>query len=140
MKYDNRVTGDIAESKFVTYCLQNNIEICKPICNGLQYDFVVKIRDKFKKVQIKSRSLCDGKISDITKYKMQNNRKKPLIDYTKDGIIDLYIVYCPETDLFYNIPLDELKDQRTLTLRVNNTKNNQTSGVRYAKNYELKLN
>ena len=51
----------------------------------------------------------------------------------------MLIVYCPSTNKFYNIPLEELKLLRVMTLRVNASKNNQTSGVRLASDYELNL-
>jgi hypothetical protein len=137
MNIDTRKIGDIAEYKFITFCLQNNIEVCKPINSGLQYDLLIKINGIFKRVQVKSRCLVNGAIRDITRYKLQVNRKKPLIDYTENSIIDLLIVYCPETGSFYDIPLEELKKIRTMTLRVKSSKNNQTHGVRLAKNYEL---
>lgn len=139
MNIDTRKIGDIAEYKFITYCLENNFEVCKPINSGLQYDLIVKIKNEFKKIQIKSRCMVNGKITDITRCKLQANRKKPLIDYTKDDLIDLFIVYCPDTNMFYNIPLEELKKLKVMTLRVESSKNNQTSGVRLAKNYELKF-
>ena len=137
MSVDTRKIGDIAEYKFITFCLENNIEVSKPINSGLQYDLLVKIKNEFKKVQIKSRCLTDCKITDITRWKLQTNRKKPLIDYTEGNIIDILIVYCPDTGKFYNIPLEELKKLRSMTLRVNNPKNNQTAFVRSAEDYEF---
>jgi hypothetical protein len=139
MNIDTRKVGDIAEYKFIIHCLENNLEVCKPINSGLQYDLLIKIENKFKRVQIKSRCMVNGKITDITRCKLQVNRKKPLIDYTKDDLIDLFIVYCPDTNKFYDIPLEELKKLRVMTLRVESSKNNQTSGVRLAKNYEIKF-
>ena len=139
MNKDTRKIGDLAEYKFITFCLQNNLEVCKPINSGLQYDLLVKINNKFKKIQVKSRCLVNGVIRDITKCKMQVNRKKPLIDYTENDLIDLLIIYCPETDCFYNIPLEELRKFKNMTLRVEPSKNNQISGLRLAKNYELKF-
>ena len=139
MNLDTRKIGDIAEYKFITLCLENNIEVCRPINSGLQYDLLIKIKNEFKRVQVKSRCLDNGTIKDITRCKMQVNRKKPLIDYTQGNIIDLLIVYCPGTNKFYNIPLEELKKLKSMTLRVSDSKNNQSSGVRLAKNYEFSL-
>jgi hypothetical protein len=78
MNLDTRKIGDIAEYKFITLCLENNIEVCRPINSGLQYDLLIKIKNEFKRVQVKSRCLDNGTIKDITRCKMQVNRKKPL--------------------------------------------------------------
>lgn len=140
MNIDTRKIGDIAEAKFVVFCLENNIEICKPINSGQHYDFIIKLDNTFKRVQIKNHKLSNGAIKDITRHKLQKNRKGPLIDYTKNELIDLYIVYCPDTDTFYNIPLDALRNVKyTLSLRVNVPKNNQCKGISLAKNYIFSL-
>lgn len=136
MNIDTRKIGDIAEAKFIVFCLENNIEICKPINSGQHYDFIIKLNNTYKKVQIKNHKLTNGVIKDISRHKLQKNRKGPLIDYTKNDLIDLYIVYCPDTDSFYNIPLETLKNVKyTFSLRVNVPKNKQNKGVNLAKDY-----
>jgi hypothetical protein len=136
---DTRIIGDVAEYKFVLYCIQRGIEVCKPFNSSLQNDFVIRVNDTYKRVQIKSRQLKDGKIADISKYKQQKTKDKKLIEYSSTNI-DLYIVYCPENDTFYNIPLDVLNEiGYTLVLRVDKPKNGQLKGIRLAEDYILVL-
>jgi hypothetical protein len=33
--------GDITEQRFILYCLEKEIPICKPIGNNLPYDFII---------------------------------------------------------------------------------------------------
>lgn len=136
---DPRITGDKAEYKFVLYCIEREIQISKPLNSLLQYDFVIFHDNAFKRVQIKSRQLKDGKIADISKFKQQKTKSKRLLEYS-DTNIDLYIVYCPDNDKFYNIPLDLLSSiEYSLVLRVDAPKNGQLEGVRFAKDFELVL-
>ena len=48
--------------------------------------------------------------------------------------VDLYCIYCPETDKCYY--LDPKNYQRSVTLRVEKPKNNQTANVRLASDYQ----
>jgi hypothetical protein len=136
---DTRIIGDVAEYKFVLYCIERGIEINKPLNSLLQHDFVVNINGNYKKVQIKSRQLKDGKIADISKFKQQKTKSKKLLEYNNTNI-DMYIVYCPNNGKFYNIPLDLLNNiNYSLVLRVDTPKNGQLEGVRFAKDFELVL-
>lgn len=136
---DPRITGDKAEYKFVLYCIERGVEVSKPLNSLLQYDFVIMYNKTFKRVQIKSRQLKDGKIADISKFKQQKTKNKKLLEYNNSNI-DLYIVYCPDNDKFYNIPLDLLNSiEYSLVLRVDAPKNGQLEGVRFAKDFELVL-
>jgi len=134
---DRRVIGDIAEQKFILLCIKNNIEVCNVINSGLQHDLLVRYNNSYKRVQIKSRKLVDGTIKGISKIKQQNNKSKTRIVYS-DKNVDLFIVYCPDTDMFYNIPLNVLKNtKQSLCLRVRELKNKQTKNTKYAKDYEF---
>ena len=42
--------GDISEQRFILYCMQNNISICKPIGNNLPYDCIIDYKGKLLKV------------------------------------------------------------------------------------------
>lgn len=46
--------GDISEQKFVLYCLEKDIPICKPIGNNLPYDFIIDYNNKLLKIQVKT--------------------------------------------------------------------------------------
>lgn len=52
------------------------------------------------------------------------------------GEVDLFAVYCPETNGVYVVPADEVPNT-TMYLRVDPPRNRQGKRVRWAKDYEL---
>jgi hypothetical protein len=48
-----------------------------------------------------------------------------------------FAFYCPATDRCYFVAMAEIPGRRQLRLRVNSTRNNQASGIRWAKDYEF---
>lgn len=55
-KRDTCRTGSIYEKRFELFCLENGIEIWKPIGNQTHEDYVIWHESRFKKVNIKYRS------------------------------------------------------------------------------------
>jgi PD-(D/E)XK endonuclease len=55
---------------------------------------------------------------------------------TYDDEIDLFFVYCPQTDQIYAVPVEEAT-ATVGALRVNPTANGQNKRIRWAKEYEL---
>jgi hypothetical protein len=53
------------------------------------------------------------------------------------GQADAFGVYCPETDRVYLVPVDTV-GPNCATLRVEAPRNNQSKGVRWASDYELR--
>ena len=56
---------------------------------------------------------------------------------TYHGEIDLFAVYCPETNGVYLVPITHLPVKRQGYLRVDAPKNNQFERVRFAAKYEI---
>ena len=60
--------GDIGESIALTYFLKNNCIVSKPVSNNARYDFIVEIKEKLYKVQVKTTEhIKDGKMEFATK-------------------------------------------------------------------------
>lgn len=133
---DPRIKGEIAEHLFVVKCLENKIEVLKPLQQNPRYDFLIESKSGWRKVQIKYVSLQDNKIC-VSKAKAQNGRKKVLI--YQDNEIDFMFVYNPETNNWYDIPFKETK--RIVVLRTTQAKGNQANNknIRKAEDYILKL-
>lgn len=53
------------------------------------------------------------------------------------GQVDLFAVYCPETRGVYLIPVDDLPLKSQAYLRVDEPRNNQRRGIRFAADYEI---
>jgi hypothetical protein len=55
---------------------------------------------------------------------------------TYENEVNLFVVYCPETDQIYAIPIEETTSS-VGALRVAPTANGQAKGIRWAREYEL---
>jgi hypothetical protein len=70
----------------------------------------------------------------VAKSVRSNTRRTFLRGYENE--IDLFIVYCPETDGIYVIPIEEATSS-VGALRVAPTANGQAKRIRWARDYEL---
>ncbi|HEY8030397.1 MAG TPA: group I intron-associated PD-(D/E)XK endonuclease [Gaiellaceae bacterium] len=51
--------------------------------------------------------------------------------------IDAFALHCPDLDRCYLVPIAELDGRHCLHLRLSPTRNNQASGIRWARDYEF---
>jgi hypothetical protein len=105
-----------------------------PIGDGDQIDAIAIApgsSDRLR-LQIKTGRLRkDGAIAFLTCTSNWRNMKR--IQYDE---IDFFAVYCPENGKSYLIPFEEA-GKTAMKLRVDASANNQLSGVRWAKDYEI---
>ena len=105
-------------------------KILLPWGEGERYDLVLYRDDSgtdFERVQVKYVSLRDG-VMDVPC--RSNNESYTSKDFEWIG------VYCPELDTFYYIPSKYLDTHGgTITLRIDETKNNQEKGILWAKDF-----
>ena len=133
---DPRIKGEIAEHLFVIECFKKDKEILKPLQQNPRYDFLIRLNNNWKKIQIKYVSLSNNKIC-VSKAKGQTGRNKTLI--YQDSEIDYMFAYNPETNNWYNIPFKETG--RIIVLRVSDAKGKQANNknIRKADDYILNL-
>jgi hypothetical protein len=137
---DSRKKGDIAEKLFELECIKRDIDVYKPVSSGGRVDYLACIDGEYKKVQIKYISTYKDKIL-ISFTKNQNGRKdsegRQLYKKYNSDEIDLFLVYCPDTNEWYSIPMKLAATYGGLSLNTVTTpkKNNQTKGVRYSQDY-----
>lgn len=137
---DSRKKGDIAEKLFELECIKRDIEVYKPVSSGGRVDYLAYVNGVYKRVQIKYISVYNNKIL-ISFMKNQNGRKaedgRPLYKKYCNHEIDLFLVYCPDLNEWYNIPIELAATCSSLSLNIVITpkKNNQTKGVKYSYDY-----
>lgn len=137
---DPRIKGDIAEKLFELECIKRGIELFIPSASGGRIDYVTYSDNTFKRVQIKYISEYKGGII-ISFTKPQNGRRdqngKPIYKKYSSDEIDLFLVYCPDTNHWYNIPMSIAFKQRGITLRISDEppKNNNMAMANFAKDY-----
>ena len=112
-------------------------KVSLPIDGSLAYDLIADTNGSLARVQCKTGRVVNGavlfKTSSISYYK---GEVKSRIDYIDKA--DLFAVYCESTDKVYVVPVKDCPSGGSGCLRIDPSKNNQTKGVKWAKDYELK--
>ena len=100
--------GDISEQKFILYCLQRDVPVCKPIGNNLPYDFIIDYNGKLLKIQVKT--AYKGKtISDSWTFNTRSCSKNytEITNHSYIDLIDYFAVVRPDKDEIVFVSIDE---------------------------------
>ena len=125
--------GDLGVLKAQLDLFEQGYLILNPVTEHAPFDLVAYKESEFKRIQVKYKSV--DKTGSITVHFRscwadKNGTHMHQID--KDAL-DIYCVYCPDTDECYY--LDPKIYNRSVTLRVNSPRNNQARNVRLAADY-----
>ncbi len=132
---DNNQKSSVGELEVLTDLSRNGFEIFLPLNGASRTDAIVVHDGTPYKIQIKYRALKSTGVIVLTNGNPNGSNHNKNVRYNI-GDFDVLAVYCPETDSCYYIPAEEMIGSLTaMNLRVNPTKNNQSTGVRWAKNY-----
>ena len=133
MSHHTKSKGDLGVLKAQVDLFEQGFTICVPQTEHAPFDLVAYKNGEFRRVQVKFRALGQNgalQIRFASCWADRNGTHTVPID--KDEV-DLYCVYCPETDACYY--LEPKKFGSNVTLRVEASKNSQTRRVNFASDY-----
>jgi hypothetical protein len=126
--------GLLAEAKIVAAAVELGIGVARPL-DDERYDLILDLRPGLARVQCKfARRIAD--VICLRLYTTRRGRKGMINRRYESGEIDAFAVYCPELDLCCLLPAADFVMFRQVHLRVAPSRNNQMSGVRWARDYE----
>lgn len=111
------------------------IGVSKPL-SDLRYDLIFDTGVELLRVQCKWASRHDDVIV-IRLYGARRARAGLVRSVYRADEVDAFAVFCAELDSCYFVPIAELNGRYQLQLRLDATRNNQRSGVNWAKDYEF---
>lgn len=120
--------GNVSESAVMLKFLEKDYQVLIPFGGRERYDLLLDKNNKFTRVQVKTGRLKNGA---VTASIASPNKKN---DYRGD--IDIFAIYCPDNKRVYIVDIDEIKDKKSISLRVAPTKHNRLD-TKYAKDYML---
>ncbi|MES9872520.1 MAG: group I intron-associated PD-(D/E)XK endonuclease [Candidatus Sedimenticola sp. 6PFRAG7] len=125
--------GDLGVLKAQLDLFEQGFVILNPVTEHAPFDLVAYREKEFKRVQVKYKSL--DRTGAITvhfrsSWADKNGTHMRQIDKSE---VDLYCIYCPDTDECYY--LDPKDHNRSVTLRVETSKNNQSANVNVAADF-----
>ncbi len=133
MYHHTKNKGDLGVLKAQVDLHQKGYLILIPHTEHSPFDLVVYKDGYFKRVQVKYRELTTKGILEVRFRSTYCNTKGIVTSVVEKNEIDVYCVYCPQTDECYYF--DPKRFDKSLSLRVAAPKNNQAHNVKFAKDY-----
>lgn len=124
--------GDIGVLKAQADLAVQGFTILLPLTEHQAFDLVIYKESAFRRVQVKYRSAKKGRL-EIPFRSSWSDRIGVHTVHTDKTQVDIYCVYWPETDQCYYF--DPNQCERSITLRVDTPKNNQSKNIRFASDY-----
>jgi hypothetical protein len=122
------------EAAILAELARRGYRVLIPWGTNQRYDLVLEVQGEFLRAQCKTGRLRNGVIRFAVKSVRSNTRATHSRDYL--GEIELFLVYCEETDQIYAVPIDEAPAHEGW-LRVDPARNGQEERIRWARDYEL---
>ena len=133
MRHHTKDKGDKGTGNVIADLLSKGIQVCLPLSEHLPFDLIaVKEDGTLMRVSVKYRTLSKGSVMVVfsSSYSDSHGVHTKSVD---KSLIDLLAIYCPETsEVYYVIPSHF---DRSVTLRIEQPKNNQKKGINLAKDY-----
>jgi hypothetical protein len=127
--------GAVAETAVIHECAKAGVAVSRPLLDA-RYDLIIDVGDSLMRVQCKWAT----RAGDVVLIRTQTSRRGPnghIHRAYRGHEIDAIAAYCPETDECYLLPAELSLDRAIVHLRLGPTKNNQASGIRWAREYAL---
>ena len=126
--------GEITEQQVTLEFLKQRMIISKPHVQSSRYDFIADINNKLYKIQVKTGRFKEESYLEFTTSTSHTNTKGTInISYSEDDVDFFATMYSGQC---YLIPY-RLCGKRAQRLRFVSTKNGQTKGVLFAKDFKL---
>ena len=135
MRHHTKDKGDLGLLKVQCKMCELGHIVLYPLTEHSPFDFVSYKDGKLYRIQVKYRTLKNGCVT--VKFSTSwADRNGTHTRYYNLEDIDVFAIYCPDTDKCYFIHVDEYKNHKCVTLRVEPAKNNQTTNVLLAEDFE----
>lgn len=126
--------GEITEQEVALEFLKRGILLSKPLVQSSRYDFIADINHKLYKIQVKTGTLKEDSYIEFATSTSHTNTQGTLnISYSENDVDFFATMYEGQC---YLIPY-EVCGKRAQRLRLIPTKNGQTKGITFAKDYTI---
>lgn len=130
MNHPTKTLGDLGVLKAQLDLTLKGFIVSRPQTEHAPFDLVITNDAGSRTVQVKARSINSSGVLEVRLQSVWSNsngvRRKP----ADLNLVDVYCLYCPETDECYYV--DPSTVSKTIKLRVRTPKNGQRKGVSFA--------
>jgi PD-(D/E)XK endonuclease len=127
--------GDLGVLKSQADLCSRGYLVCLPLSEHAPFDLVVYKDNKFKRVQVKSRTIDKNGCITVRFEHSYSDSKGVHTQKVNREEIDFYCVYCLDNDTCYYFDPRTWDNDKTLSLRVKTPRNNQIVNVKFADDY-----
>jgi len=133
MSHHTKSKGDLGVLKAQIDLFEQGFAICIPLTEHAPFDLVAYKEGKFRRVQVKYRTLGKNGVMQVKFASCWADRHGTHTVPIDKNEVDLYCIYCPDTDECYY--LEPGKFASNVSLRVGTSKNNQVRRVNFAADF-----
>lgn len=127
--------GIVAETKIAAAALAAGVGVARPLGDE-RYDLIFDLGDRLLRIQCKW-AVKSKDVIIIRCRRVRRGREGLIRRPYRVGEIDAIVGYCAENDACYYLPVELSVERAAVQLRLAPTLNNQSVGVKWARDYEL---
>ena len=133
IKHHTKAKGDLGVLKAQVSLYEQGYLILQPVTEHAPFDLVAYKDGVFKRIQVKYKSLDKTGALTVHFRSCWADKNGTHMKAINKEDIDLYCIYCPETDECYYLNPDD--HDKSVTLRVETPKNNQYKYVNFTADF-----
>lgn len=131
--HHTKTKGDLAVLKSQLDLFEKGYLVLLPQTEHAPFDIVAYKDQQFWRIQVKYRNMNENGTMYVKFQQCYSTKNGVQIQDVDKSQIDLYCIYCPETDLCYYFNPKQFN--RSVTIRLKETKNKQKKGVYFAESF-----
>ena len=133
IKHHTKEKGDLGVLKAQVSLYEQGYLILQPVTEHAPFDLVAYKDGVFKRVQVKYKSLDKTGALTVHFRSCWADKNGTHMQAVNKEEVDLYCIYCPDTDECYYLDPDDF--DKSVTLRVEAPKNNQLLNVNFTADF-----
>lgn len=133
MIHPTKTIGDLGVLKAQLDLTTKGFIVSWPLSEHSPFDLVITSEEGSRTVQVKTRTIDKNGSVEVKFRSVWINRSGVQKRGINRRLVDLYCLYCPDTDVCYYFR--SAPDSKSIKLRVRAPKNNQKQNVRFANDY-----
>lgn len=134
MELTSHFIGEITEQQVAIEFLKLGILVSKPLVQSSKYDFIIDVNKHLYKIQVKTCTLKEESYLEFATATSHTNTKGTInLHYSNEDVDYFATIYNGQC---YLVPYDKCGN-RAQRLRLVPTKNGQTKGITFAKDFLL---
>ena len=129
--------GNIGEAVFMAEMIKHGCIVSKPFGDNARYDFIVDVNNKLMKFQVKYCNYVTDNQSITCPCASSTNHTTNKHYTTYENDVDYIAFYLAPYDKIAIIPIEEIGNRKSITLREKKTANSQLAGVNFIDDYSI---